>query len=225
VGVAGLRSNYGSTEGATPTGSGAKFVRGIVSEFRTRETGMPVGYSGLFTVSSMICPHCQSQRLQKLEHTTDLGYLLFRCSKYGRKSNERTGTPFNFLEFPTDIVFEIVLCRLRYKLSLRNLSVWRQRTNMPYLQGLALCLFALMTQAESTTVVIHIKLINGRNGEPMKDKQVGLEDSADYHEIALRTDGDGIASLKIRRDAVILTHNTKEYVNCASFISTICCTM
>jgi putative transposase len=32
------------------------------------------------------------------------------------------GTPFNFLEFPTDIVFEIVLCRLRYKLSLRNLA-------------------------------------------------------------------------------------------------------
>jgi putative transposase len=48
--------------------------------------------------------------------------LLFRCGDCGRKSNERTGTPFNFLEFPTDIVFEIVLCRLRYKLSLRNLA-------------------------------------------------------------------------------------------------------
>ena len=70
----------------------------------------------------MICPHCQSQRLQKLERTTDLGYLLFRCGECGRKSNERTGTPFNFLEFPTDIVFEIILCRLRYKLSLRNLA-------------------------------------------------------------------------------------------------------
>ncbi len=32
------------------------------------------------------------------------------------------GTPFNSLELPTDIVFEIVLCRLRYKLSLRNLA-------------------------------------------------------------------------------------------------------
>jgi len=29
---------------------------------------------------------------------------------------------FNFLELPTDIVFEIVLCRLRYKLSLCNLA-------------------------------------------------------------------------------------------------------
>jgi putative transposase len=70
----------------------------------------------------MICPYCQCQRLQKRKGTTDLGYQMFRCSDCGRKSNERTGTPFNFLEFPTDIVFEIVLCRLRYKLSLRNLA-------------------------------------------------------------------------------------------------------
>ena len=48
-----------------------------------------------------------------------------RCSAVGpcrRNSNKRTGTPFNYLELPTDIVFEIVLCRLRYKLSLRNLA-------------------------------------------------------------------------------------------------------
>ena len=49
-------------------------------------------------------------------------YAVFRCGDCRRKSNERTGTPFNYLEFPTDIVFEIVLCRLRYKLSLRNLA-------------------------------------------------------------------------------------------------------
>jgi putative transposase len=73
-------------------------------------------------MSLVKCPHCQSQHLQKRTGTTDLGYLKFRCGDCGRKSNERTGTPFNFLEFPTDIVFEIVLCRLRYKLSLRNLA-------------------------------------------------------------------------------------------------------
>ena len=70
----------------------------------------------------MICPHCQSPRICNLNRTTDLGYALFRCRDCGRKSNERSGTPFNFLELPTDIVFEIVLCRLRYKLSLRNLA-------------------------------------------------------------------------------------------------------
>ena len=36
--------------------------------------------------------------------------------------NERTGTPFNFLEYPTDLVLLVVLWRLRYKLSLRDLA-------------------------------------------------------------------------------------------------------
>ena len=70
----------------------------------------------------MVCPHCQSPQLRKLNRLTELGYAVFRCRGCQRKSNERTGTPFNFLELPTDIVFEIVLCRLRYKLSLRNLA-------------------------------------------------------------------------------------------------------
>src|SRR5687767_14346201 len=70
----------------------------------------------------MVCPHCQSPQLRNLNRRTELGYALFCCGGCRRKSNERTGTPFNFLELPTDIVFEIVLCRLRYKLSLRNLA-------------------------------------------------------------------------------------------------------
>src|SRR3982751_2134072 len=71
----------------------------------------------------MLCPHCQSPTIRNLNRTTDLGYAVFRCRECGRKSNERTGTPFNFLEFPTDIVFDIVLCRLRYKLSPLVVSV------------------------------------------------------------------------------------------------------
>src|SRR5688572_13568304 len=47
---------------------------------------------------------------------------VFRCRTCSRTFNERTGTPFNFLEFPSDIVLLIVLWRLRYKLSLRDLS-------------------------------------------------------------------------------------------------------
>src|SRR4051795_10037881 len=70
----------------------------------------------------MVCPHCQSPQTRNLNRRTDLGYVVFRCRACRRKFNERTGTPFNFLELPTDIVFEIVLCRLRYKLSLRNLA-------------------------------------------------------------------------------------------------------
>jgi putative transposase len=36
--------------------------------------------------------------------------------------NERTATPFNYLEYPTDIVLLVVLYRLRYKLSLRDVA-------------------------------------------------------------------------------------------------------
>jgi putative transposase len=79
-------------------------------------------YSEESAESFMNCPHCQSRHTRKLDRSTDLGYTRFYCAKCGRKFNERTGTPFNYLEFPTDIVFEIVLCRLRYKLSLRNLA-------------------------------------------------------------------------------------------------------
>jgi putative transposase len=69
----------------------------------------------------MTCPHCQSPQIRKLDRTTDLGYAVFRCGGCGRKSNERTGTPFNYLEFPTDIVFQVVVFRLLFKLSLRDL--------------------------------------------------------------------------------------------------------
>lgn len=47
---------------------------------------------------------------------------MFRCSNCHRAFNERTGTPFNFIEVPTDIVFQVLLCRLRYKLSFRDIA-------------------------------------------------------------------------------------------------------
>jgi hypothetical protein len=79
---------------------------------------------------------------------------------------------------------------------------------------LTLCLVVLIVQAQNSTVLIHIKLIDGRTGRPMKNEQVGFENHADYREISVRTDKYGIASLNISRDAVILVHNTDGYVNC-----------
>lgn len=70
----------------------------------------------------MTCPHCCSRQTDRLSDRTNLGYAQFRCRHCRRKYNERTGTRFNYLEFPTDIVFQVVLCRLRYKLSLRDLA-------------------------------------------------------------------------------------------------------
>jgi putative transposase len=69
----------------------------------------------------MNCPHCATENTQKLGSTTDLGYYRFRCRGCGHRFNERSGTPFNRLEFPTDIVFQVVVFRLLFKLSLRDL--------------------------------------------------------------------------------------------------------
>ena len=70
----------------------------------------------------MNCPHCDSPTTKEQDQKTTLGYRLFRCSACKRRFNERTGTPFNFLEYPTDVVLLVVLWRLRYKLSLRDLA-------------------------------------------------------------------------------------------------------
>ena len=70
----------------------------------------------------MHCPHCTATTTTELTKRTQLGYRIFRCSACQRQFNERTGTPYNYLEFPTDIVLLVVLWRLRYKLSLRDLA-------------------------------------------------------------------------------------------------------
>lgn len=70
----------------------------------------------------MNCPHCASVPIKEQTRTTSLGYRTFRCSACKHTFNERTGTPFNFLEYPTDVVLLVVLWRLRYKLSLRDLA-------------------------------------------------------------------------------------------------------
>ncbi len=70
----------------------------------------------------MNCPHCASMATREQSKRTCLGYRIFRCSACQRTFNERTATLFNFLEYPTDIVLLVVLWRLRYKLSLRDLA-------------------------------------------------------------------------------------------------------
>ncbi|GAC1701515.1 MAG: hypothetical protein PVS3B3_28990 [Ktedonobacteraceae bacterium] len=70
----------------------------------------------------MNCPSCLSATTKEQSKKTSLGYRTFRCSACHRIFNERTGTQFNYLEYPTDIVLLVVLWRLRYKLSLRDLA-------------------------------------------------------------------------------------------------------
>ena len=69
----------------------------------------------------MMCPHCASSDTGERRERTKLGYRRFRCHTCKREFNERTGTSFNHLQYPTDVVCLVVLWRVRYKLSLRDL--------------------------------------------------------------------------------------------------------
>jgi hypothetical protein len=70
----------------------------------------------------MPCPHCGAAQAKEQAKKSSLGYRTFRCPACRRRFNERSGTPFNDLCVPTDIVFLVVLWRLRYPLSLRHLA-------------------------------------------------------------------------------------------------------
>src|SRR5512135_2786811 len=69
----------------------------------------------------MRCPVCTSRATTERSERTELGYRRFRCRDCGRGFNERSGTVFNRLQYPTDGVCLVVLWRLRYTLSLRDL--------------------------------------------------------------------------------------------------------
>lgn len=56
----------------------------------------------------MDCPYCASPATKKQTKKTVLGYRTFRCFACHRSFNERTGTSFNFLEYPTDLVLLVV---------------------------------------------------------------------------------------------------------------------
>src|SRR5450755_4046579 len=70
----------------------------------------------------MNCPHCAATTSRKRARETKRGDTTFFCAHCHRTFNERTGTPFNSLEFPTDMVLLAVFWRLRSKLSLRDVA-------------------------------------------------------------------------------------------------------
>jgi len=68
------------------------------------------------------CPNCAATAVTEQAKRTALGYRTFRCQACRRHCNERSGTPFNHLPVPMDVVLLVVLWRLRYKLRLRDLA-------------------------------------------------------------------------------------------------------
>ncbi len=69
----------------------------------------------------MDCIRCSSKIVTERSDRTAHGYRRFRCRDCGKQFNERAGTVLNRAQYPSDVIALVVLWRLRYKLSLRDL--------------------------------------------------------------------------------------------------------
>ena len=69
----------------------------------------------------MRCMECGSAAVTERPERTAQGYRRFRCRACRKQFNERTGTALNRTQYPSDVIALVVLWRLRYKLSLRDL--------------------------------------------------------------------------------------------------------
>src|ERR1700760_3194243 len=70
----------------------------------------------------MRCGGCGSAAVSERPELTAQGYRRFRCRVCGKQFNERSAGLLNRTQFPSDVIALVVLWRLRYKLSLRDLS-------------------------------------------------------------------------------------------------------
>ena len=71
--------------------------------------------------SEMRCPACGSRSIRERPERTTQGYRRFRC-RCGKQFNERSAGVLNKAQYPSDVIALVVLWRLRYKLSLRDLA-------------------------------------------------------------------------------------------------------
>ena len=71
----------------------------------------------------MACLRCGSERISERMERTAQGYRRFRCRGCGKQFNERSAGPLNRTQYPSDVIALAVLWRLRYQLSLRDLSL------------------------------------------------------------------------------------------------------
>ena len=70
----------------------------------------------------MGCPYWDSLATTERPHSTARGHRRFRCRTCKRGCKERTGSVFHRLQDPPAVGCLVVLWRVRYKLSLRDLA-------------------------------------------------------------------------------------------------------
>ena len=70
----------------------------------------------------MNCVGCGCAAVTERPELTAHGYRRFRCRACGTQFNERSDGALNRASLPSDIIAFVVVCRLRYRLTLRDLS-------------------------------------------------------------------------------------------------------
>jgi transposase-like protein len=70
----------------------------------------------------MECVDCGSAEVTERRDRTAQDYRRFRCRACGRGFNERSSGVLNRTQYPSDVIALVVLWRLRYRLTLRDLS-------------------------------------------------------------------------------------------------------
>ena len=70
----------------------------------------------------MECIGCGSAAVTERPERTARGYRRFRCRDCGKGFNERSGGLLNRAHYPSDVIALVVLWRLRYRLTLQDLS-------------------------------------------------------------------------------------------------------
>jgi transposase-like protein len=70
----------------------------------------------------MECICCGSAAVAERPDRTVQGYRRFRCCNCGKQFNERSAGLLNRAQYPSDVIALVVLWRLRYRLTLRDLS-------------------------------------------------------------------------------------------------------
>src|ERR687889_395215 len=70
----------------------------------------------------MDCVTCGSAAVTERPERTARGHRRFRCRDCGKQFNERSGSPLNHTHYPSDVIALVVLWRLRYRLTLRDLA-------------------------------------------------------------------------------------------------------
>ena len=81
--------------------------------------GLPLDGRGQI---AMDCVGCGSAAVSERPDLTAQGYRRFRCRDCGKQFNERSDGVLNRASLPSDIIAFVVFCRLRYRLTLRDLS-------------------------------------------------------------------------------------------------------